>query len=203
MKTTTKYIAIRETAGMNDRTYRRYEEYESEGLAIAWFAGGDLGACRTVSIYAVEFDKGENLRTLKPSEKRNIPNVGTLVYRKRNDKVLFDIREQESKAPAEPEHEEAKAEPVMSKWRVSSNGWGEDKTYQVYRRIDVNATDHSGNRENRGGVFDSKAEAQAYADKLNAGIDPEAEEEAETETIEDTGAPLEPYIDDDEEGDEP
>ena len=46
-------------------------------------------------------------------------------------------------------------------------------------------------------------EAQAYADKLNAGIDPEAEEEAETETIEDTGAPLEPYIDDDEEGDEP
>lgn len=74
--------------------------------------------------------------------------------------------------------ETTKTTRVMSKWRVSSNGWGEDKTYQVYRRIDVNATDHSGNRENRGGVFDSKAEAQAYADKLNAGIDPEAEEEA-------------------------
>ena len=89
--------------------------------------------------------------------------------------------------------ETTKTTRIMSKWRVSSNGWGEDKTYHVYRRIDVNATDHSGNRENRGGVFDSKAEAQAYADKLNAGIDPEAEEEAETETIEDTGAPLEPY----------
>ena len=73
--------------------------------------------------------------------------------------------------------ETTKTTRVMSKWRVSSNGWGEDKTYQVYRRIDVNATDHSfmirllGNRENRGGVFDSKAEAQAYADKLNAGED--------------------------------
>ena len=157
--TITKYIAIRETAGMNARTYRRYEEYEDEELAIAWFAGSDLGACRTVSIYAVKFDKGENLRTLKPSEKRNIPNVGTLVYRKRNDKVLFDIREQESKAPAEPEHEEAKAEPVMSKWRVSSNGWGEDK---------------------------SREEAKAYADKLNAGIDPDAEVE---ETMEEAEMP--------------
>ena len=51
--------------------------------------------------------------------------------------------------------------------------------------------------------FEDMYEMNALADKLNAGIDPEAEEEAETETIEDTGAPLEPYIDDDEEGDEP
>ena len=48
--------------------------------------------------------------------------------------------------------ETTKTTRVMSKWRVSSNGWGEDNTYQVYRRIDVNATDHSGNRENKGGV---------------------------------------------------
>ena len=76
----------------------------------------------------------------------------------------------------------------MSKWLVSSNGWGEDKTYQVYRRIDVNATDHSGNRENHGGVFDSKAEAQAYADKPNAGIDPEEEAHVEAKEAEPEGA---------------
>lgn len=169
MKKVTKYIAVRETEGAYGRTYRRYQECSSKKAGIAWFKGGDLGPCRTVSIYAVEFDEGEDLSTLQPCMKKRIPEVGTLVFKKYNDKIIFEELEQEAET-------EAKAEPAMNEWRVSTNYCGGERSYQVYRRIDANATDHSGNRENKGGVFGAKAEAQAYADKLNAGEDPEAPE---------------------------
>lgn len=133
MKTTTKYIAIRETAGMNARTYRRYKEYESEGLAIAWFAGSDLGTSRTVSIYAVEFEDGEDLSTMQPCAKKNIPNVGTLVYKKRHDKVIYDRREEEAEESAVAE--EAPAEPTEVAEPIKA---GEPVRYYVVLKIAEN-----------------------------------------------------------------
>ena len=133
MKTTTKYIAIRETAGMNARTYRRYEEFESEGLAIAWCAGSDLGASRTVSIYAVEFEDGEDLSTMQPCAKKNIPNVGTLVYKKRHDKVIYDRREEEAEESAVAE--EAPAEPTEVAEPIKA---GEPVRYYVVLKIAEN-----------------------------------------------------------------
>ena len=92
MKTTTKYIAIRETEGAYGRTYRRYQECSSKKAGIAWFKGGDLGPCRTVSIYAVEFDEGEDLSTLQPCMKKRIPEVGTLVFKKYNETIAETAR---------------------------------------------------------------------------------------------------------------
>ena len=176
-KEITKYVVVRDTIGKNGRHYRRYEEYESEGLAIAWFAGSDLGASRTVSIYAVEFEDGEDLSTMQPCAKKNIPNVGTLVYKKRHDKVIYDRRKE---ATAEPEHE-ASVEPIAlafdnkddapvvkpSKWMV---GTAEDEdgnlNYVVYRLLDGDAPDEEGNRELRG-IFDSIKAARAYAADRN------------------------------------
>ncbi len=54
----------------------------------------------------------------------------------------------------------------MSKWMVTTNFIG-CTIYQVYRRIDEQKVDHSGNREYIHQIFDSKEEAQAVADKLN------------------------------------
>ena len=56
----------------------------------------------------------------------------------------------------------------MPKWRVAHNyvpGTGD--FWQVYRLKSVCAVDHSGNREYKGGLFDSEADAQRYADELN------------------------------------
>ncbi len=56
----------------------------------------------------------------------------------------------------------------MLKWQVSSNYVvGVGTFYQVYRLRSVCDVDHSGNREYRGGPFDTEAEAQQYADQLN------------------------------------
>ena len=56
----------------------------------------------------------------------------------------------------------------MPKWQVSSNHVvGVGIFYQVYRLRSVCAVDHAGNREYRGGLFDTEAEAQLYADQLN------------------------------------
>lgn len=106
MKKVTKYIAVRETEGAYGRTYRRYQECSSKKAGIAWFKGGDLGPCRTVSIYAVEFDEGEDLSTLQPCMKKRIPEVGTLVFKKYNDKLNAgeDLEAPETKP--EPKHEE-------------------------------------------------------------------------------------------------
>ncbi|MCM1168051.1 MAG: hypothetical protein NC401_18870 [Ruminococcus sp.] len=54
-----------------------------------------------------------------------------------------------------------------SKWQVSSQFIGEKKIFTVYRLRDTSEVDHSGNREYEGGCYDSEAEAQSVADKLN------------------------------------
>ena len=62
----------------------------------------------------------------------------------------------------------------MSEWRVSHNyvpGVGD--FWQVYRLKSMCAVDHAGNREYRGGPFDTEAKAQRYADELNKAGDPE------------------------------
>lgn len=51
-------------------------------------------------------------------------------------------------------------------WKVTSNFMGE-MVYQVYRIVDLDKPDHSGNREYSGGLFNSKKEAQKHADNLN------------------------------------
>lgn len=58
-------------------------------------------------------------------------------------------------------------EEMKGKWKVSGNVIVDEKTYNVYRQINVKGIDHSGNREVYKEVFKTKAEAQAMADKLN------------------------------------
>lgn len=55
---------------------------------------------------------------------------------------------------------------MESEWRVTRNYIGKS-VYGVYRLKDINAVDHSGNRELAGGYVDSREEAQQLADKLN------------------------------------
>lgn len=57
---------------------------------------------------------------------------------------------------------------MKSEWKVTSNSINGSKMYGVYRQLDVNAVDHSGNRENSGGYVDNREAAQVVADALNA-----------------------------------
>ena len=57
---------------------------------------------------------------------------------------------------------------VKSKWKISSQYLCGRKVYQVYRIKDVNAVDHSGNREYAGKLTDDEAVALALAERLNA-----------------------------------
>ena len=57
---------------------------------------------------------------------------------------------------------------MKSEWRVSCNPVGGRRLYQAYRIRDVDAIDHSGNREYAGEWTENKTEAQAVADSLNA-----------------------------------
>lgn len=52
-------------------------------------------------------------------------------------------------------------------WRVATNYACGEKHYQVYRFRHPGETDHTGNREWRGGL-ETEEEAQALADELNA-----------------------------------
>lgn len=54
-----------------------------------------------------------------------------------------------------------------SEWRVSSNPIAGKMFYGVYRIRDINDVDHSGNRETRGGWYETREEAEALAAKLN------------------------------------
>ena len=54
-----------------------------------------------------------------------------------------------------------------SEWKISTNIMAEKKFYQVYRIIDINETDHSGNRETRGGYYERLKDAKALARRLN------------------------------------
>lgn len=56
---------------------------------------------------------------------------------------------------------------MKSKWKVSSNPVGGKTLYQAYRIRDINAVNHSGNREYSGDWTENKAVAQAVADRLN------------------------------------
>ena len=54
-----------------------------------------------------------------------------------------------------------------SEWRVTSNPFGGQIWYGVYRIRDINEVDHNGNREYRGGYFQTQKEADALAEYLN------------------------------------
>ena len=56
---------------------------------------------------------------------------------------------------------------MKSEWRVTSQYRDGKQIFQVYRLRDVNAVDHSGNREYSGGIFDNDDDAEKLADELN------------------------------------
>lgn len=56
---------------------------------------------------------------------------------------------------------------MKSAWKISSQYLCGRKVYQVYRIKDVNAVDHSGNREYAGKLTDDEAAALALAEQLN------------------------------------
>lgn len=58
---------------------------------------------------------------------------------------------------------------MMSEWRVTSNLIAGEMLYSCYRLKDVNAVDHSGNREELGRWFGTKEAAQVVADQMNKG----------------------------------
>lgn len=57
---------------------------------------------------------------------------------------------------------------LKSEWRVTSNVIDGLTMYGVYRLLDVDEVDHSGNREHHGGYFGHKEVARKFADMLNA-----------------------------------
>lgn len=60
---------------------------------------------------------------------------------------------------------------MKSEWRVTTNYIATDEgrvpMYGVYRLLDVDAVDHSGNRETLGRWFEDRELAQVYADTMN------------------------------------
>lgn len=56
---------------------------------------------------------------------------------------------------------------TVSEWRVTCNPVNGEYLYRVYRLRDVNAIDHSGNREFYGDYTTDKVAAEATAKKLN------------------------------------
>lgn len=54
-----------------------------------------------------------------------------------------------------------------SEWRVTCNPVAGKMLYGVYRLRDKDEVDHSGNRETRGGWYETKKEAEALARRLN------------------------------------
>lgn len=56
---------------------------------------------------------------------------------------------------------------MKSKWMVSFQYINGMKLYSVYRLKDVDAVDHSGNRETHSGFFEDRKSAEDCADQLN------------------------------------
>lgn len=56
---------------------------------------------------------------------------------------------------------------MKSEWKVSSNLINDKKMFIAFRKLNVNAVDHSGNREYHGGYTESKEEAEEIAKGLN------------------------------------
>ena len=58
---------------------------------------------------------------------------------------------------------------MKSKWKVTSNPIGDTIKYAVYRLLDTQKTDHSGNREFATHYLDDREQAQSIAEEMNAG----------------------------------
>lgn len=56
---------------------------------------------------------------------------------------------------------------MHSEWKVTSQYIGDEKMYAVYRLRDINAVDHSGNREYAGGYTSCRDVAVTVAEILN------------------------------------
>lgn len=56
---------------------------------------------------------------------------------------------------------------TYSEWKVTSNYIAGEKMYAAYRLRDVNAVDHSGNREYAGGWSNNREAVQVVVDQLN------------------------------------
>lgn len=56
---------------------------------------------------------------------------------------------------------------MKSKWKVTSNPIGDKTLYGVFRTINTDEVDHSGNREPYGGYLESRQEAMDIAERLN------------------------------------
>ena len=56
---------------------------------------------------------------------------------------------------------------MKSEWKVTSNTINGKKMYAVYRKRDINAVDHSGNREYAGGYSEYREAAVMTAAELN------------------------------------
>ena len=56
---------------------------------------------------------------------------------------------------------------MKSPWRVTSQVIGGDKVYAVYRLLDVNAIDHSGNREFGSRYMEDREAVERIARELN------------------------------------
>lgn len=61
---------------------------------------------------------------------------------------------------------------MKSEWRVTAQFISRDepKVYQVYRLLDVDATDQSGNREYLGGIYSTEEKAETVAKMSNGEI---------------------------------
>ncbi|QOV18939.1 hypothetical protein INP51_13240 [Blautia liquoris] len=57
---------------------------------------------------------------------------------------------------------------MKGKWEVTAQFIADTQMYAVYRLRDVDAVDHSGNREYAGGYVTDRAEAEFVAERLNA-----------------------------------
>lgn len=56
---------------------------------------------------------------------------------------------------------------MKSEWKVTSQYINKVKRYQVYRNLNINAVDHSGNREYVEGSFYDRVEAENLAKRMN------------------------------------
>lgn len=64
---------------------------------------------------------------------------------------------------------------MVGKWKVTSQYIGDEKMYAVYRSKDIEAVDHSGNREYATAYMTSKEAAEDTALMLNDGEEAECE----------------------------
>lgn len=56
---------------------------------------------------------------------------------------------------------------MNGKWKVTSNYINDQKLYAVYRLINVEEVDHSGNREMATDYMENRQEAESIAENLN------------------------------------